>query len=201
MNKIFYYDLGVYQGTEIDRFIEIMSQLNLEYEIHGFEALPKFYNALKNKYEDKKNVHIHNLIIGSETGQKPLYLSNIPQGHSIYRSKTQCTDKFVMVDSVKFTDFVGEKFKTQKNIIKFNIEGAEWDLVRDIVSKGYEQYISLWLGADIGCDILKCKEIAHHYKEYVNILKKKKIKMHRFCENAQEKSEDIVPLIKRVAAQ
>jgi len=195
---IHYYDLGVYTGSEIDAFIKIMNDLNKEYIVHGFEAHPEFAKKLRVKYNDNPNVHIHEKLIGRVNGRGRLYISTVEQGHSMYASKNNATSKFVEVDSVKLTDFVGTEFKDQINIIRFNIEGAEWDLLQDFLLKEYQKYVNIWLGAEVGADIRKCGEIAHLYNDYIDLLKNNKIKIHQFCGDTPKKNVDLKSLISRL---
>lgn len=179
--KIYYYDLGVYNGGEIDLFLQIAKDLKFDYEIHGFEAYPVYAHKLKEKYKNNNNINIHELLIGDFTGKSKLYVSTAEEGHSKYASKNNCTKTYVNVNATKFSDFVEKgKFEKQFNIVRFNIEGAEWDFINDMIETGLYRHVKIWLGATPGEDILKCGEIKHLYSNYLNLLNYYKINIHRF---------------------
>lgn len=194
--KIYYYDLGVYNGKEIDIFIDIANSLGMDYEVIGFEAFPEYASILSEKYKSNPKVTILNLMISDRTGLQPLYISTGAEGHSKYAGKKNCTEKSVMVAGTRFSEFVDhEGFKSQFNIIRFNIEGAEWDFINDMIDSGLYKFVKIWLGAREGEDILKCKEIKHLYPAYIDLLREHGINIHRFIYWSVEKNADLGSMI------
>ena len=55
-NKLFirYFDLGVFDGGEIDLMINLLSKFQVDYEIYGFEANPSLAKKLITKYKKKR---------------------------------------------------------------------------------------------------------------------------------------------------
>jgi len=186
--KINYFDLGLYQGHEIDMFINDVSKLDCDYSIYGFEAHPTFANDVRQKYNTNKRVHIHNLAIYDRVDRIKLYITNYKhgdEGNSIYSTKRNVlADSFVYVDSISFVDWVKENvtdYESSYNILRFNIEGAELPLIQDIIKKEFNQYINLYLGANPGADILKVAEIKDQYYLYLDLLAQYNINILPYC--------------------
>ena len=193
---IHFYDLGVYNGLEIDMFIQIAGELNQDYRIYGFEAYPAYVKKLKDKFSSNDKIAIYPLMISDQQGLQPLYISTAAEGHSKYATKNNATKDFVMVPAMKFSDFVNkDEFKNQFNIVRFNIEGAEWDFINDMIYSGLHQFVNIWLGAKEGEDILKCAEIKHLYPVYIDLLRKNKINIHRFIYWGKNQNVDLKQLI------
>lgn len=178
-------------------FIDIAESLGLDYEAIGFEAFPDYASRLSEKYRSNPKVIILNLMISDRKGPQPLFISTAEEGHSKYAGKKNCTKKSVMVAGTKFSEFVDhEKFMSQFNIIRFNIEGAEWDFINDMIDSGLYQHVKIWLGANPGEDILKCNEIKHLYPAYINMLREHGINIHRFIYWGVGKNIDLGTLLK-----
>lgn len=200
--KINYFDLGLYDGAEIDMFIDDVSKLNYDYSIYGFEAQPSFASKLQKKYNKNKHVHIHNLAIYNRADRIKLYLQNYNNGgdgNSIYSTKHNVlADSFVYVDSISIVDWIKENvadYETSYNILRFNIEGAELPLITDIINKNFVNNINLYLGSIVGLDILKVSEIKDKYTLYLDLLTQHNINILPYCYGLQPIT-DITTIIK-----
>ena len=60
------------------------------------------------------------------------------------------------------------------NILKLNIEGAEWHLMNDIIDNDLNQYFSLFLGS---CDIHKIGEMMDKDEEFSLLLEQNNINL------------------------
>lgn len=170
MKKVTYFDLGVWQGQEIDVFIEIAKELDLEYRVFGFEANPILCRELFTKYQDNKNVSIIHAAIAEKFGICKLYYSP-PDGigSSIFETKNNIEkDNFFHVLSVNLSSILNLDVLGDINIIRFNIEGAELYLMQDLIRTGKHKHIDLFFGSTP--DIEKVSEIKHLIGYYKNLL-------------------------------
>ena len=184
--KISFFDIGSYHGKEIDLFINEITGL-YPYSVNAFEAHPEYAKKLSLKYKKDPNVNIHSIAIGdcmNETGFTKLFLAPNEEGNSIYSSKNNVTQDYVNVPIEKFSKIIKKlniNLDDSYNIVRFNIEGAELDLIQDLILNNLHKKINLFLGAKAGEDILKVKEISHKYKGYMELLKREDITIHPYC--------------------
>ena len=168
-NKLFirYFDLGVFDGGEIDLMINLLSKFQVDYEIYGFEANPSLAKKLITKYKKNIKVKIVPIALGNEEGEAILYLNKNLVGSSLYKDKNNVLqNKRVPVPLCKFSkwlqDNLSSEWGSEFNIIKANIEGAEWDVWQDLKTANLISNFSLWLGTKEGYDgwSLDLKKIA-----------------------------------------
>jgi FkbM family methyltransferase len=183
-----YFDFGLHNGDEIVMFSESINSLkDKSLSVYGFEAHPDLCNRAKDRYKHASNIKIFNKAVSFQKGKTRLYIAkkNKMEGNSIFISKNNVdAENYVDVETFKFSDWVKESisnFKKSINVVRFNIEGAEIYLIKDIIESGIRDYIHLFLGSSGGEDILKCTEIAHLHGEYMNMLEENKIKVYQFC--------------------
>ena len=149
--KLNYFDLGVLAGEELKWMVDkITPKLGLECRFHGFEAALHHCSQIRIRYEKNSNVRMYHKAISNKIGKIKLYGMNNSgcnivggiivgscNGSSIYSTKNNVSkDKYEMVEAIKFSDFVTENiptFKEDFNIVKINIEGAEWDFFNDVI--------------------------------------------------------------------
>jgi hypothetical protein len=185
--KVNCFDLGVHKGPEIELFVDMFNDLNItNYRIYGFEANKKMSKFLLKKFTDEK-ITIINKAISNKNSKARLYHDYaVGQGDSIFSTKNNVNkEDYEEVDGVLFSDWVFNNvldFKSSFNIIRFNIEGAEWHLINDVVNSGMRKYIDIFCGAEIGADILKVSELKEKLPEYLKLLKQNDINIHPFFE-------------------
>jgi FkbM family methyltransferase len=184
--KINYFDLGIYHGEEIEMFLDTINSLNIDYNVYGFEAHPKYISIANSKFKSNTNVSLYNYLISDTNGIGKLYLERGGTGHgnSMYATKYNVGETFIEVESISLVDWIIQNvpdYKTSYNIIRFNIEGAELPLIRDIVNKNFTRTFNLYLGADVGSDIKKVHEIRHEYNDYLALLQTHHINILPFC--------------------
>lgn len=203
MIRVNYFDLGLHIGYELNDFIfKIFPELNItNYYCYGFDACKKFADFNTSNYQNFPNVNIyHKAISDTESKDTKLYLVD-PQiqpgevGHSIYRTKTNVTDNFEKVESILFSNFLKTKvpsFISDLNILKVNIEGAEYPLFKDLVSSDLLKYFPLIIGA--GHDVDKVSELDSD--EYWKLIKENNIDIKRYCSDWKpERNVNVVSLI------
>lgn len=190
--KVNYFDLGLFDGEEINMFLNDIKDFNVDVNVYGFEANPLFYEKIKKRFQDNEKIKIYNLAISDKKDKVKLYLEKTGQGNSIYKSKNNVNpNEFYIVDSISFVDWLYEylpSFVNDINIIRFNIEGAELLLINDMVSKNVVKYFNLFLGSHIGVDILKVNEIKQEYQNYIKTLNDNNIKIKLYCKDLKNQN-------------
>jgi FkbM family methyltransferase len=171
-----YFEIGVMDGTVTKVMLKsIFSELNQRFDIYCFEACKKNYKELHNSLPE--NFHrVYNLAVSDKTGLAKLYHSPNKNGHSLCKTKRNvCEDNFEMVNSIRLSDFLmflnsSEVVILSKslNILRYNIEGAELNLFRDLDDNNMFQYFDIVSG-NFGSDILKCRESKGRYEEFMKI--------------------------------
>ena len=188
--KINHFDIGLAWGHEIKMSNDIYSQTNIPFKIYAIDAEENSYNYCKKKYKDFNNIEIFKYAISSEDNKDiKIYLQNdkktIKQGNSIYKTKDNVLEeKYQFVKSIKFSTFLKNEnidLDNSINILRVNIEGAEWDLINDIINNNLQNKIQIYLGA--GSDIEKVKELKDKniHVIYDNMLSNNNIMIKRYC--------------------
>jgi FkbM family methyltransferase len=188
-------DLGSHDGREIDNFIKIAEELGLSYTISSFEANKDSYNYLVNKYKGNSKVVVYHNAISDKEVQVKLYLSSNTQSHSIYSTKNNVTKDYEEVQAVTISSYLKED---AFNILRFNIEGAELPMIKELISSGKYSMVSLFLGAEVGADIKKCSEIAGEYNNYLKLLKDNGIVIHQWCADTPFSNTNLKGELKRL---
>jgi len=180
-----YFDLGIYKDAlELDNIYNFLKSREIQYKLYGIEANPKYCDEAKKKFDKIKEISFHNIAICSKDKSIKLYISG-GRGDSIYDSKGNLSNKnSITVQGKKFSTFIKEnniKLEGNINIIKINIEGAEWDFFNDIIDNNLLKHISLFIGR--GHDPHKVKEFVDNGTniKYDNLLKENNIIIHRYC--------------------
>ena len=186
MGKINFIYLGTHIGQEIEMFLNEVKDKETDFEIYSFEAMPSTFRQVNSKFMSKDKVRIYNYAISNKKGKTKIYEASKTLGNSIFKTKNNVNpNKFYEVDSISIVDWIKDNIPSYKediNILRFNIEGAELLLIRDIVEKDFTKHINLFLGARVGADILKCSEIVDEYDSYIELLKENNIVIHYYCE-------------------
>lgn len=210
-DRINYIDLGLHMGFELEEMmIKIFPYLDLHnVKAHGFEASLDYARHNRKKYDRFMylNVDIYHAAIGDTEEHVKLY-KNDPKispvqhlGSSIFRSKKNVCDEYEMVPGVIFSNWLKKKvpnYKQEINILKVNIEGAEYHLFKDMVENDLLQYFPLIIGA--GHDVDKVPELDSD--EYWKLVKDNNITIHRFCSDfKRHKNVNITQMIYDLVAK
>lgn len=199
--KVNYFDLGLHKdAAEVDMFISVCNKNGFDYAVYGFEAHPDYCVDLVKKYSDNEKVKIFNKAISNKNGVTELYIAekNEGEGNSIFRTKNNVNpDNFIKVDSILFSDWLKKNvphFETENNILRFNIEGAEWYLVNDLNDNKILKSFKIVVGSKT--DIPKVKELSKNLNDYEKILRQNNITIGRFVKNKPRMNCDLGSLIK-----
>lgn len=154
-----YFDLGAHTGGEIARMRRILKRepLATGWEIHAFEAHPRLARRCRWRFGLDSRVRVAPVALGRREGTCTLHLNRNLVGSSIYEGKCNVIPgKQIDVPCMRLSRYLSETLPpdwTQSfNIIKSNIEGAEWEVWHDLEEARLVPAFDLWLGAREGHD-------------------------------------------------
>jgi len=197
--KVYYYDFGLWKGTEIHWMVNhVFPALNItDYKIYGFDACKQYADRLSKIYEDNDRVTIINKAVVDEPKMVKLYHAANHVGHSVFSTKRNVSENYEEVEGIVFSDWLKENVKGYQmafNILKVNIEGAEWYLFNDLVKSGVHENIDVYCGQ--GHDVEKVGELEDKVEAYYQLLKDNDIGLYRFTEYLPHENDDIISVIK-----
>lgn len=149
--SILYFDLGTHmEAAELTLMVDrILPSMSERFEAYGFEATQEFFEQANAKFAGRKNVNlIHKALcyVLPSDGKIKLYKSKGKGlGNSLYRS----SDTFEEVEAIRFSDWLRNRNIDLENsicLLRMNIEGAEYDVLQDLVSSGLAKYIDGYYG-------------------------------------------------------
>lgn len=149
--SILYFDLGTHkEGEELSLMVDhILPRICDNFEAYGFEASQQSFEQAEEKFSGRKNVKIihaalcHNL---PDDGKIKLY-KDMKEGigNSLYRKTTSYEE----VDAMRLSDFFrmnNMDFENKISLVRMNIEGAEYDVLIDLIANGFAKHISGYFG-------------------------------------------------------
>lgn len=193
MITVNYFDLGSHVGLEVAEFLKDTDGLpDVDVRVHGIEANPKFAEHCRERFASDARVQIHNFAVGSEDGHVDLHLSEPCKaglGSSIYSDKPNVTQKRERVPQHRMSTWLGGMGFLPKpartiNIIKANIEGAEWDLMQDLDLEQLFGFFDLFCGPKHNqgwmTDMKKVPSLQPHVEAAKSILDKNGVQVHKY---------------------
>jgi len=197
--RVNFFDLGLHsKAWELHHFYTYMfPKLGVDdYRIWGFEAFPEYAKQVEERYAKEDKIKIIAKAVSNNNEDINLYISSDVLGHSIFATKHNVdANKHITVPSIVFSEFLEEEcpnFKDEVNVLKCNIEGAEWRLFEDLVGKNYHKHF-LIIGA--GHDVRKISEL--NYRDYCKFLSKNGIVIHRFSGDRIKENADVEGLLRK----
>ena len=140
-------DCGANQGLVSDIFLQMGA------EVYSFEPHKDLYNILLYKYKGNNNIHLLNNAVGAENSKMPFYISaketfaNLATttGASCCTFDALVNNKTVSkydIDMIDLCEYIKKNIVDKGKrvyILKIDIEGAEWDLLKKIIeTRTYE---------------------------------------------------------------
>lgn len=149
MQRKIFIDLGAYNGDTIEMFMLGLIEPNPEqFEIYGFEPSPDQIKPLKYLAEKYPGLNIFHKAAWIENCQLEFTVdeSADPLGSTLMRSKRNWgAGKIVKVWCFDFDRWI-KKFEGDYVVVKMDIEGAEFPLLRKLIASGNIKIISkLWV--------------------------------------------------------
>jgi len=136
--KIFI-DGGARKGESIDCFIKTRADLK-GCDIHFFECNPYYIKTLEQLQKNSDyNVHVHPTALWNKEGEQNFYIA-IDQwgdlGSSLDPTNKQKLDLEhpIIVKTITLSNFLCQFNKNDYIIVKLDIEGAEFEVVTDLLS-------------------------------------------------------------------
>jgi FkbM family methyltransferase len=134
-------------GANIGKYTTFFARYNRT--VYAFEPNPFAFKVLSSKFINNQSIHCINKAVSLFTGKTPLYLhTNTNEdsvkwsvASSIFLDKGNVSkENRLEVDSIDFSQFIrslgGDIF-----ILKMDIEGAEYDILLDLIDKGVTKNI------------------------------------------------------------
>lgn len=182
-----YFDLGVRSGWELDQFLNFCRTHQINYNAYGFEASARSFQDLKEKYTNVNNVHIYNMAVTNVDNQTiKLYHTQDPDGNSIFDTKynlLNINENFEFCSTIKLSSFVNNIHKDGNviNIIKANIEGAEYHVIKDLQQTNKLDYFDYYIGAGWTTDMEFVDELKDKVDEIKTIFEENNIETYYFA--------------------
>lgn len=127
------FDLGGYRGDWAAKMNK-----NFGCPCHIFEPEKKNFNLIKLRFKDNPNIICNNAALGSSNESFELHLSEDENGHSMSSQGCSVQD----CNSVEFWEYAKNNQISKIDVLKMNIEGAEYDLLDHIQRKdGWQGFI------------------------------------------------------------
>lgn len=136
--------------------------------VYGFDPTPKSINWIKSQQLDPR-FHFHEYGIATETGTQTFYLPAHPKGISGSMVDNQDVDNTrpIEVQMKSFTDITQELGHTKVDVLKMDIEGAEYDVLANILESGVQidQILVEYHDRMFSMDEFKSREISEQLKK------------------------------------
>lgn len=116
-------DVGGYTGNFSDKIVTLFNP-----HLIILEPVKKYFNILKRKYSNNKNVILHNYGISNKNSLQKIYLS--ADGTSLIKRSGK-TEKIKLINAASFL-----KNYRHVDLLSINIEGAEYDVMERIIETG-----------------------------------------------------------------
>lgn len=171
MRKVFL-DIGAHIGETIN--VVLNSKYNFDI-IYSFEPVRKNCDIIKNKFSDKRLI-LNNFGLLNKTCDKLIYCAGA-LGGSIFEDKIQHDiDKYPnseLCHFIRTSDWFSDNVnESDYNIIKINVEGAEINILNNLIESGEYKKIDHLL---IAFDIIKIKNKKYLKDKMIKKLNDKKI--------------------------
>ncbi len=166
--SIIYFDMGTHkEGAELTLMVhKILPKISNNFKVYGFEANQESFEQVKKKFIGEKHVSLFHVALCHTlptNGKIKLYhidltnhlsCSGKPQStwesfrggaDSLYRQ----SDSYEEVEAIRFSDWLRKKniFMEDKIcLLRMNIEGAEYDVIQDLVESEFAKHIDGYYG-------------------------------------------------------
>jgi FkbM family methyltransferase len=150
--SVVYLDLGTHaEAAELIHMVDhVLPRLCDDFESHAFEASPEIFARALRQVGDRPRVTLRNLALCRELpegGRLRLYRDDSTGlGNSLYRNDGA---EFDEVEALRLSDWIrgrGIDPETSIVLLRMNIEGAEYDVLQDLVESGAAGTVDGWFG-------------------------------------------------------
>lgn len=147
--SILYFDLGTHRKAEELLLVvnKMLPNICKKFKAYGFEAIQEYYEEAKKRVAGKNNVTlIHAALCYKLPDYGSIKISKNEAGSSIYRTNN---NSYENVNAMRFSDYIRTNnidFKNNIVILRMNIEGAEFDVISDLIKSGLAKNIDGYFG-------------------------------------------------------
>ena len=148
---IVYFDLGTHRSAEeLELMIDVvLPKLGAAFTAYGFEASTESVKVVQSKFDMRNDVTVIHAALCYNVppeGKVRLYKDDSEGiGDSLYRKGAD----YIEVDAMRLSSWIQENgIDLQENLclLRMNIEGAEYDVIRDLVESGQADRIDGYYG-------------------------------------------------------
>ena len=122
-------DVGTHSGDILD----VLLQQSPNGTHYGFEPLPVFYQALRTKYQQQKNIVLYDLALSDANGNSSFnHVTSNPSYSGIKKrtyDRTNETDETIEVKTARLDDVLLQQNK-KIDFMKIDVEGAELGVLK-----------------------------------------------------------------------
>jgi len=149
MKKVFL-DCGANKGQSINYALQTVLR-EYEYEIHSFETLPLFVTKLNKYFNSDPNINIYHAAVWNKDGAEKFFVSSkSTESGTLLKEKSSggiSEDCFINIPTIDFSKWVVNNLnKNDYIILKFDIEGAEYKVLKHLIQTGTIDYINEFRG-------------------------------------------------------
>lgn len=119
------FDVGGYEGQWTS---DIFSKYCCN--IFIFDPVKEFANNIQNRFSKNKKIIVFNFGLSNKSYRTKISVDKDSSSLYINRNKLE------NVDFVRLVDFIKERNTSRIDLLKLNIEGAEFDLLEDLINSG-----------------------------------------------------------------
>jgi FkbM family methyltransferase len=150
--SLLYFDFGTHtHGRELKLMVDsILPSISDSFRAYGFEASTDSFERVQNEFAGKANVTlVHGALCFAEAahGKVRLYKdSGSGLGDSIHRTGSSAYEE---VPALRFSSWLREHSLDLRDnvcLIRMNIEGAEGDVILDLIDAGMTGYVDGYFG-------------------------------------------------------
>ena len=149
--RVLYVDVGTHKdGAELALMTDaILPSMCHDFDAFGFEASEASFRQVTNKFLAKQGVSVfHKALCNATPPQGKIRLYHDARGglgDSLYRP----SDSYEEVEAVRLSDWLRERSIALEDricLLRMNIEGAEYDVLQDLVENGLAPHIDGYYG-------------------------------------------------------
>lgn len=116
-------------GANIGQFSLLVSFLYPNKKIIAFEPIPIAYQKFLRIFKNNKNVHIHNLALGSKKNRRTLFITDSTDSSSFFKPITYNYFEDYSVQ-IKRADSIVDKQFLKNSLLKIDVQGFELEVLK-----------------------------------------------------------------------
>ena len=128
-------DVGSYKGEVINKIRDLY-----DCNIIGFEPEKSNFNYLEQKFKKYKHIKIYDYGLSNFTGESYLFTDYGNSSLSLNRNNNKAGLK---VKIKNISEFIREQNIKVINVLKLNVEGAEYEILNELINTGYIKNIKV----------------------------------------------------------